>query len=416
MRGVSQPISHWSAQKSSMISVLRTTTLTKAASIRSITLNTQTNRSSRCFEKFGLGGEHQCVVLLWRLMLRCIRFWVGAQSIERSTLFNLSGHAYIVAKQYRKRQDMGIRETLERVLLEYGPSKNDPFARHPVAAFLRGEARETIESAVGADFTVKGSAGLNDWAETPWIAILDPLVTDTTQKGFYVVYLFNLRDQTVFLSINQGVTAVKEEFGSGKAQRDILEAQAAVMRKRLKSGERLKADLIELSEATPLSKSYQWGHITGERYSLARLPEETVLVADLDKALDAYSQLIARNGAALENEGASETKTTVEERRRLRLHERIERVAADPKKIKGLKGFVCEACSFNFEQTYGDLGKEYIEAHHLVPISTLEVGKSRKIDMVKDFAVLCANCHRMAHRLPDPSDISALKAALRKTT
>lgn len=78
------------------------------------------------------------------------------------------------------------------------------------------------------------------------------------------------------------------------------------------------------------------------------------------------------------------------------LHEYKER---DPKLIKKAKeefkqkykSLFCEVCDFSFEDKYG---KEYIEGHHKKPISTL----SEKTEMkVKDIALLCANCHRMAH-------------------
>lgn len=59
-------------------------------------------------------------------------------------------------------------------------------------------------------------------------------------------------------------------------------------------------------------------------------------------------------------------------------------------------GLSCEVCGFNFSNVYGDLGEDFIEVHHLRPVSTLEVPKN--IDPVEDLAVLCSNCHRMIHR------------------
>lgn len=56
---------------------------------------------------------------------------------------------------------------------------------------------------------------------------------------------------------------------------------------------------------------------------------------------------------------------------------------------------VCEVCSFDFSLTFGNLGYGYIEAHHKVPLALL---KAESQVSLKDFALLCANCHRMAHR------------------
>jgi hypothetical protein len=62
-------------------------------------------------------------------------------------------------------------------------------------------------------------------------------------------------------------------------------------------------------------------------------------------------------------------------------------------------GVTCEVCGFNFEEVYGERGKDYIEVHHLVPVSTL--GEETKVDPESDMTVLCSNCHRMIHRRKD---------------
>ena len=62
----------------------------------------------------------------------------------------------------------------------------------------------------------------------------------------------------------------------------------------------------------------------------------------------------------------------------------------------GHHGVTCKVCRFNFEDIYGERGKDYIEVHHLRPVSTL--GKETKVDPKSDMTVLCSNCHRMIHR------------------
>ena len=56
-------------------------------------------------------------------------------------------------------------------------------------------------------------------------------------------------------------------------------------------------------------------------------------------------------------------------------------------------------------------GFESLFAHHLIPISELKQGEVRKTSE-KDFATLCSNCHRMIHKLSDPSNIEKLKAII----
>ncbi|WP_026836544.1 HNH endonuclease [Gillisia sp. JM1] len=55
----------------------------------------------------------------------------------------------------------------------------------------------------------------------------------------------------------------------------------------------------------------------------------------------------------------------------------------------------CQVCEFDFEQEYGEIGADFIEAHHTIPVSEMQPGHITKIE---DLAMLCPNCHRMAHK------------------
>jgi 5-methylcytosine-specific restriction enzyme A len=69
----------------------------------------------------------------------------------------------------------------------------------------------------------------------------------------------------------------------------------------------------------------------------------------------------------------------------------------------------CEACDFDFEQTYGQRGKGFIECHHIVPLHT----RPSKVTRLRELALLCANCHRMSHRAPwlTPAELHDLISA-----
>lgn len=59
-------------------------------------------------------------------------------------------------------------------------------------------------------------------------------------------------------------------------------------------------------------------------------------------------------------------------------------------------GTNCAACGFSYEIAYGELGKDFIQVHHIVPPAQL--GSGYELDPVADLVPLCANCHAMAHR------------------
>lgn len=70
-------------------------------------------------------------------------------------------------------------------------------------------------------------------------------------------------------------------------------------------------------------------------------------------------------------------------------------------RIEAIKyhGTKCIVCGFDFEKTYGDRGKGYIEIHHIKPLSS--VGEESNINPKTDLVPICSNCHRMIHRKKD---------------
>jgi 5-methylcytosine-specific restriction protein A len=316
---------------------------------------------------------------------------------------------------------MSIREALAHVGANYHTATTQTFAGHPLAVFIRGAAAREVEGGLGESaqgLLVVGSAGAGNWAEVPWVSVFDPLITDSATRGYYVVYLFHASSPVVHLSLNQGTTAVRDEFGP-KA-REVLADRAAFMRKRVADFvSYLPAEEIELGSSARLPGDYAAGHAMGITYDVTNLPPETVLRGDLQLAVQAYRALTFRGGLDVSIETTPVDATDMPtggsliEVRRYRLHSRIERNPAAAKSAKKHHGLRCQVCDINFAERYGALGEGFIEAHHLRPIALLEEGKPISYDIAEDFAVLCANCHRMIHRTVDPSDVAALRALFR---
>lgn len=106
------------------------------------------------------------------------------------------------------------------------------------------------------------------------------------------------------------------------------------------------------------------------------------------------------------SEGKVETKVS-----KARIRSRALRDAAIAYYTKDGKIF-CEVCGFCFSDTYGELGKGYIEIHHEKPICQYDQDGADQFvsEAVKNVKPLCANCHRMIHRNPKkPLTIEELK-------
>ena len=279
---------------------------------------------------------------------------------------------------------MALRETLQRILADYQFAKTAALEGHPLAQFIRGDAEDTVLAAlgaVGAGLTVEGSPGQGNWAAVPWISVFDPAITNSATRGYYVVYLFHTNEPVVHLSLNQGTTAVREEFGT--RTREILKDRADLMRKRVAEfAALLPATAIELGSNARLPGDYVAGHALGASYTLAALPNEETLRADLQTIVRAYRALTYRGGidgdvdsqTDVGEEFSLPTSTTVIETRKYAFHRKIERNRTAAKQAKLFHGTICEACDLDFSKRYGAIGDGFIEAHHLRAISTLEEG------------------------------------------
>lgn len=316
---------------------------------------------------------------------------------------------------------MFLKETIEKIGNNYLTAKNEQFADHPIASFIRNEGKLALENALANErkkLHIKTSPGNANWADIPWLAIHLPSVTNSNQKGYYIVYLFSSNMKNVYLCMGQGVTIVEEEFG--KSCKNELLQRSNIMRKRVPEyKQNFEGTTPDLKGKTPLSSKYPYAVAFHKKYIVKNLPLENILISDLQEMLHLYNLLYDRGGTdILEDQsfifGDEEIPETIEEQKKHTLHYRIERKTSFTKKIKKAKGYTCEACGFNFEKTYGDIGKEFIEAHHLTPLSELKEGEIRSYS-IDDFAVLCANCHRMIHRKDAPKSVQELKKLLQES-
>ena len=69
----------------------------------------------------------------------------------------------------------------------------------------------------------------------------------------------------------------------------------------------------------------------------------------------------------------------------------------------------CQVCGFDFENTYGKLGEDFIEAHHIKPVSEMQEGETTKTE---DIIMVCSNCHSMIHRRKPWLKLDEIKSLL----
>ena len=94
-----------------------------------------------------------------------------------------------------------------------------------------------------------------------------------------------------------------------------------------------------------------------------------------------------------------EIENRVEGKRKKIYTTKYERSYKNREKAIKIHGTRCIVCDFDFEEAYGELGKDFIEVHHTKPLYSLE--DEVEINPEEDLVCLCSYCHRMIHRRRD---------------
>ena len=83
-----------------------------------------------------------------------------------------------------------LRSTLERILIDYPTALTEDFAGNPTVSFIRNKAPKDLTEALPpalSHFRCIGSGGAGNFATVPWLAVFDPLVTNSATQGYYEV-------------------------------------------------------------------------------------------------------------------------------------------------------------------------------------------------------------------------------------
>lgn len=309
---------------------------------------------------------------------------------------------------------MSLLAALSLFLDEYPKAIERRFAGDSVADFIRNEVPSVLREAIGPNprYVTHGSPGQGNWARAPWAAIYDRLITESAQDGYYIVYLVREDFGGVYLSLNQGVTSARKQYGS-EAKRALRVRSADFLARLGPLADGLTTGDLDLaaSGSANLSSYYEAGNVCSVYYPRDKLPNDSALAADLRRFVDLYFALVSREPELFERAEAEEDEISLgeEDLRILREHKRVERNRKLAHKAKLAHGYTCKACGFDFQSKYGSIGRDFIEAHHLVPLSEFK-GQKLTLDAKRDFTVLCSNCHRMIHRTAFVSNVEEFRA------
>jgi len=316
-----------------------------------------------------------------------------------------------------------LKEIFVEIMESYPIESEKGFAGNSLADSIRHEFPELVQSFFPKyqDFIWDASPGKGRWADAPWLAIFNPLVTDTAQSGYYPVYLFTKSLNAVYLSLNQGMAELRDEFGDSQTK-EILRTRAEILRSRLSPNyEKIFTSYsIDLEHSGPHSRLsfYEPAHVFGVKYAKEDFPPDEKIISDLNFMLDLYNLSIHKGGTDIDIElpiaDQTQNEGSISEKKKFRVHLRAERNPKLAREAKRIHGYNCQVCGFNFEEIYGGLGHEFIEAHHLTPFSELPEDKVVNLSPQTDFSVVCSNCHSMLHRKGAPDQFEEFQEYYQK--
>lgn len=191
---------------------------------------------------------------------------------------------------------MNLRDSFIKILEEWPVETKKPFTNNQLASFIRSDFVQIVKKTASSKFThfkFKASAGAGNWANIPWLSIIDERITSSTQDGIYPVFLFRGDGSGVYLSLNQGTTKPKHELGRQKAQKKAHDTIIRVLESipQLTTWEK---GPLDLRSNTSLGKSYESPNIASKFYAKTNFPDQDIIENDLLEILKIYNEIAER--------------------------------------------------------------------------------------------------------------------------
>lgn len=182
-----------------------------------------------------------------------------------------------------------LRPLFIQIMNSYVNARNETFKEHWLGGLLRSELPGAIKSHVFLgieEYEVKGSIGQGNWAIIPWLAIMNPKVTTSTQRGYYIVYLFSEDMKYLYLTFAQGVT---------ETTREEMEKRNKDIREKIPMDKQFLKDSNFALGTSLLATKYGQSIAAYVPYSIENLPTEAELVSDLKQMVGYYEKYVSLN-------------------------------------------------------------------------------------------------------------------------
>jgi len=139
--------------------------------------------------------------------------------------------------------------------------------------------------------SVQASNGAGNYAMVPWVRLFDIRMSPNARTGWYIVLLFAKDGQRVYLSLNQGTSELSKQEVASRASRAREERLSGDVNALLAKNFMTE---IELGQGG-LADGYVAGNVIAKRYGLNEVPNDELLLNDLEALLPLLKKLYEDN-------------------------------------------------------------------------------------------------------------------------
>ena len=147
-----------------------------------------------------------------------------------------------------------LHDAFEKLMNEYATVFKDVSAnndwKNPFRDLISEEIPQLLRksTSISAPYKSVGSYGKGRWTAVPWIAVFDTRITDSAQKGAYIVYLLNKETKELYLSFAFAATEeLAPQIGSDGKKKFV----GVVGNNNKKTAEKLKEKVSKFRREIP---------------------------------------------------------------------------------------------------------------------------------------------------------------------
>lgn len=268
-------------------------------------------------------------------------------------------------------------------------------------------------------FESRGGVGqLNyHFAKIPWVVTYDPLITRSPQHAYYIALIFREDLQGFYVGLNVGFTQFKKQYGPASLAKAEAQRAAKYCAALLDLPGGFEVGSMDLAATGPTGKGYEVGSIASRYFPITNALTEDEVESAYLQALELYIALRAKLAgrdlldvipndeqatlqAAVAKIGKEDTnlgKGAVTRPPRVGVNR------SQWKRSAAVVAIAIERANYQCEldpghETFAWRGRshDFIEAHHLIPMS-LQEDFLVSLDVPENVVALCPLCHRLFH-------------------